>query len=884
MSFIRFLDARNKPGESLYRLKFLKKLSLDLCPPTEAASRTLESLFKRIAQAASNFTSLEISEAEALLSTYPPLCPAIAKLTTLKNLDLRWTGAHCATLLLMLQSSLTTATIYFGVPGRELEFDFIPANIDMNPMILLEGSKSSLESLSTSYAVSSLDGPCPYNSLTRLDLSYIDLPFVEDYIRAFPNLHSLTASQCTGSSDAYDIAYWNERRETALLYQAQHGTWRSLQHCQASMLLLWTWGLTCHIPSVRLSFEHELGVCPNFLKDVILDVRPSELALRLPGTSWLLNNAVRAVLSEEGHLQVLDMCILFYGHQSNDTVSVGHILDLLVNVVRASSVSAFKLILDLTTTGELHRRRSGEGLPMTSEVYLQDMDVDDYADVLFASATSLKEIPISILNINILFHIMGCSTRKTLLRMMLTCRDLHRGGIKHLLRKTPSICNERKLKSFLSFCEARGEGAEVAYRMHYLRGLEINLETDDMESIDSSDSDEVEDKLGSTARAFTHLITSTIRLYAHNFTRLLLLSGDSLLVADPNLPLAIASLTTLTYLNIGDATERSFGLLGSLQSRLVEAHIGMNIDLIDPPDGDLTAFLRRSESSLTILSLYHTSHPSGVACYSQLHTLDIRHLEIPTTRHYVTTFPNLRVLTANECIGHSGEEEEWVQFRDLNTAQQAQEGSWSSLQSYVGSILFLYLFGLACHVPYVHVDAEDEYESMIIQQVRAVVADTRPEHLVIDVSQVSHVLDQAEDIIALFKDSAFQAVKTFVLDLCLCAGDHKTDMEAMLECIFTAVSSNSSLVGFGLVIKWSALRWRMWNTTTPVGPSGKKQRPKPSRAQAFLDSLDVHSVADRLLGSCQSLRAVKVVLGKATSNRGPVDIILRKKTSGPRAG
>ena len=497
---------------------------------------------------------------------------------------------------------------------------------------------------------------------------------------------------------------------------------------------------------------------------------------------------------------------------------------------------------------------------------------------------------------------------------MRTCRDLHRGGIKHLLQKTPSICNERKLKSFLSFCEARGEGAEVAYRMHYLRGLEIDLETDDMESIDSDDSGDIQDKLGSTARALTHLITSTIRLYAHNFTRLLLLSGDSLLIADPNLPLAIASLTTLTYLNIGDATERCFGLLGSLQSRLVEAHIGMNIDLIDPPDGDLTAFLRRSESSLTTLSLYHTSHPSGVACYSQLHTLDIRHLEIPTTRDYVTTFPNLRVLTANECIGHCGEEDEWVQFRDLNIAQQAQEGSWHSLQSYVGSILFLYLFGLACHVPYVHVDAEAEYESMIIQQVRAVVADTHPEHLIVDVSQVSHVLDQAEDIIALFKDPAFQAVKTFVLNLHLCAGDHKTDMEAMLvsllrsrscwlglhvgwhlhctmlirlpqECIFTAVSSNSTLVGFALMINWSALRWRTGNNTTRAGSSGKKQRPKLSRAQVFLDNLDVHSVADRLLGSCQSLQAMKVVLGKATACRGPVDMLLRKKGSGrPRTG
>ncbi|PIL22885.1 hypothetical protein GSI_15581 [Ganoderma sinense ZZ0214-1] len=477
---------------------------------------------------------------------------------------------------------------------------------------------------------------------------------------------------------------------------------------------------------------------------------------------------------------------------------------------------------------------------------------------------------------------MAHSTRKTLLKMMRASRDLHRGGIKHLLRKSPDLEDERTFRSFLRFCDAGGQVAEIAYRMNYLRGLTIDMDPDSFD-YDSDDADMWQDELGSMAQALTQLFTSTIRVYAHNFTRLVILSCDSLFAADPNLSLAIASLTTLTHLNFCDATENSFKLLGSLQSCLVAAHIGMDINLIDPLDGDLTALLRRSESSLTNLSLYHTSSPTGVACYPQVHTLDVRHLDIPATRHYVTTFPNLRVLTADECIGrYSGDEEEWARYRNLNIAQQARDGSWGSLQSYAGSILLLYLFGLACHVPYVHVHANDEYESMIIRQVRAVVADTRPEHLV--VSQVSHVLEQAEDIVALFNDAGFQAVKTFVLSMSLCAGDYKADMEAMLECIFAAVSSSSSLVGLSLAINWSAIRRQIQTTRPRVGPSGKKQRPKPSRALAFLESLDAHTVADRLLGSCQSLQAVKVVLGKATAERGPVDILCNRKTfKGPGA-
>ncbi|KAI1782151.1 hypothetical protein LXA43DRAFT_1104650 [Ganoderma leucocontextum] len=284
---------------------------------------------------------------------------------------------------------------------------------------------------------------------------------------------------------------------------------------------------------------------------------------------------------------------------------------------------------------------------------------------------------------------------------------------------------------------------------------------------------------------------------------------------------------------------------------------------------------------MTVLSLYHTSNPTGVACYPQLHTLNIRHLDVPTTRHYVTTFPNLQVLDATECIGSFSEDEECTRRRNLNISQQVQGGSWCSLRGYVGSILFLYLFGITCHVTYVRVNAHDEYESMDFDKVRAVVADTHPEHLVVEASEVSHILDQTSDIIALFKDAEFQAVKTFVLDLSLSTEDHKTDMEAMLECVFTAVSSSSSLVGFALVIEWSSLGCGIVDTIR-IRPSGKKQRPtKRPRAQVFLKSLDVHSVADRLLQSCQSLQAVKVTLGDVTVDRGPVDLFFDEETLGP---
>ncbi|KAM5538704.1 hypothetical protein V8D89_007733 [Ganoderma adspersum] len=343
VSFMWFLGARGNASERFRRITFLKKLTLDFNHPTDSIARSLEALFEILALAAPDFTFLTIWTAEPLLVLHPPLGTAIAKLAKLKTLQLFQTGEHCATLLRTLQSSLVTVKLRFGQYSREPENEDLPAS-DVNPILLLEGSQSTLESLSTSFALSSPDGPC-YANVTHLELSCADLPYIEDYIRAFPNLQSLTSFQYAVFAGELE---WHERREIAMAHQAQHGTWQSMRHYQGSLLTLWIWGLTCRIPSVRLIFDQWLGVDPNFLNDIILDVRPLDLSLRLPGASPLLDDAVRGVLSEEDRLQGLELCLIFHIDGNDGTVSIGHILDLIIDVVRTSSVSTFKLILDLT--------------------------------------------------------------------------------------------------------------------------------------------------------------------------------------------------------------------------------------------------------------------------------------------------------------------------------------------------------------------------------------------------------------------------------------------------------------------------------------------------------------------------------------------------------
>ncbi|PIL22902.1 hypothetical protein GSI_15598 [Ganoderma sinense ZZ0214-1] len=394
-SFNRFLSARKNVKQCIRRLAFLKRLSLDFYHPSEASARLLEGIFEILVQVSSDFASLEIFNAEVLLAAHPPLGAAIAKLTTLKTLNVSDAGGdHCATLLRTHQSSLTSVDINFNAANED-PGDAAAGRSYMNPILLLERSQSTLESLSTTFSASSPDGPC-YANVTSLSITCIDLPVIEDYIRAFPNLLSLSSFECCGFREE-DQERWEDRRATSMLHQARHGTWRSLRHYVGSVLDLWTFGLTCRIQTVKMGFPQST-VDPTMLNDVLSHARPSALHLTLPGALCLLDAAVLSVLSVERGLRELDLRVLLHLNGNDQAVSVPVVLDLLVDLVRAAAVPTFRLKLDMSW---MRAGSDGEEPPPTMpfEAYLQDMDVDAYADTLLARVASLKEVQVSVVRL-----------------------------------------------------------------------------------------------------------------------------------------------------------------------------------------------------------------------------------------------------------------------------------------------------------------------------------------------------------------------------------------------------------------------------------------------------------------------------------------------------
>ena len=290
-----------------------------------------------------------------------------------------------------------------------------------DPILLLQGSQSTLKSLRAAASVSSPYGP-RYPNLTSLSLWYVDLPAIEHYIRAFPNLLSFTTFECSQFRLRPWAQVWEDHRAMSMLHQAQHGTWRCLRHYTGSVVELWTFGLACQIHTVEMNFPRRAS--PRMLNDVLLAVRPSVLALMLPGASCLLDEALCSVLSEAGRLRELTLQVLLNLHENDETTSLGDVLvslvvgaafsfantllnsklrlplqDLLVDVVRASFVPTFSL--DLTWKKAVPSRReesNGEEVApvMPFEIYLQHMDVDAYTDALLEKVASLKEVQVSV--------------------------------------------------------------------------------------------------------------------------------------------------------------------------------------------------------------------------------------------------------------------------------------------------------------------------------------------------------------------------------------------------------------------------------------------------------------------------------------------------------
>ncbi len=260
------------------RLSMFCALRLEMDSMGRSSSESLRELFVKM-RARSKLVSLTILHPEEVLLENSGVSSAIAALSSLRHLELWNVGPMGAELLRSLQSKLVRVSLKMKTD----EADWWP-NSCPDVSLLVRGSKDTLEELRVSHPGPTSSDPDGDESGAALAFGMcypcvrtfvvepgVFTPYTADYLRAYPELESLTVR---GPKE------YPRREDRAQLDPNIEAPWASLRYVEGSMMALYGLALPCHVSTVHINdFDFE----PNMtvLRTVLADTRPVHLKLSI---------------------------------------------------------------------------------------------------------------------------------------------------------------------------------------------------------------------------------------------------------------------------------------------------------------------------------------------------------------------------------------------------------------------------------------------------------------------------------------------------------------------------------------------------------------------------------------------------------------------------
>ncbi len=219
-------------------------------------------------------------------------------------------------------------------------------------------------------------------------------------------------------------------------------------------------------------------------------------------------------------------------------------------------------------------------------------------------------------------------------------------------------------------------------------------------------------KVGSAAAAALLSLLSRLRTEPSTRFTSLELDGDTegFLKSSPELPGAIADLTTLKTLRVDPVGKLGANMLLKTKSSLVSVELFLDVipDLEDVPIleerriSNPIFLLQGSQSTLEKLRASWALTDDNVSydiLYPSVRELDLDSLDVPLTYDYVLAFPNLSRLSVSS-VRFSGHRDVSgaTRYRNANKQDQDDYGTWDALDVVSSSVLDAYLLALRCPV------------------------------------------------------------------------------------------------------------------------------------------------------------------------------------------
>ncbi|KAI0369265.1 hypothetical protein BV20DRAFT_946460 [Pilatotrama ljubarskyi] len=338
--------------------------------------------------------SLRIDNIKDILELHPELPNAISAVASIESLAIEEVGPCSAKMLKALRSGLIDADIVMrdDMLGMHEDEDADFVGEDMDPLFLLHSSQHSLQELSLACAQTALHNPPTYPKVTELSLSNsMDMLRTRQWVKAFPNLRVLSATDCDNTTIASIDDFEEEltlRRRKNRRDQQCHGTWTSLRQYQGPISTLFHLGLLCPIRSVCLD-DDEYDLEPKMLREVLEDARPEHLSIYMSGGYQLVDPDFLATFSRPflNGLAHLELTVSLHDpddqEPGQEPLSIMKCLDNVVSgiVTPLGSLVSFKLGLAYGSLGSaIYWHLTLDEKPLRPiERALGELDLDTFA-------------------------------------------------------------------------------------------------------------------------------------------------------------------------------------------------------------------------------------------------------------------------------------------------------------------------------------------------------------------------------------------------------------------------------------------------------------------------------------------------------------------------
>ncbi|RPD71421.1 hypothetical protein L226DRAFT_175117 [Lentinus tigrinus ALCF2SS1-7] len=407
--FLRFVEAEDRT-----RFRYVRslRLHLHLLSP-EQVNGIIDSM-----KWMTHLTSLELSDGEHALRTYPEMGVVLRQLPTLRHLGSCSVGKLFIALLSDLDCDLTSISLDWStVVGKSFLHREVAREdwVKYHPVPFLSKWTHCLEELQCTgwYTPEFKDDPrfdAVYPRMRRLFIVRDDFPDPLPYIQAYPNLTHLSVQ----SSHVQAQVDLRQRRDENLKRQVRFsgsGSWQDLEEYRGNLDDLYLLGLTCRIE--RIVLYAQLNDCrPQLLSDVLLYAKP--LHLRVTGDGALLvcpRNAIRSlslpvILGEPGATRLESLVLkISLRRELDENLDMDSGLGALATALASLPLRRLRLLVDASKINPTPKGTVGQPAPplpdppfpySNAERSLQAFDLDGCMQTLAETLPSLTDVLVRI--------------------------------------------------------------------------------------------------------------------------------------------------------------------------------------------------------------------------------------------------------------------------------------------------------------------------------------------------------------------------------------------------------------------------------------------------------------------------------------------------------